>query len=188
MEVFLIGTLIIVIITIVKSMKSDGDNENKELNNKEQETMENDNVKITEDGVQVKMGARDLLMWTLTKIGCQYTIDGDDIFFYYQGEHFYSDASNEYMCINIWDCWWLHCEMHDEERISRMKQAVNVANSRANIMTFYTTDEADSNLYVHCKKNILFIPQITNIEDYLRSMLREFFEVHRLVILEMERQ
>ena len=151
--------------------------------------MENKNVKITEDGVQVELGARDLLIWTLKNIGCPYAIGEDDnIYFNYLGEIFYSDASNECPCINIWYSYWLKCEMHDVERVSRIKQAVNEANYRTSIITFYTIDESGSRLNVHCRKDILFIPQIPDIEDYLRAMMNEFFDVHRFVMLEIERQ
>jgi hypothetical protein len=54
-------------------------------------------------------------------------------------------------------------------------------------MTVYTIDEAGSNVDVHCKSIILFIPQIPNLEDYLRLELNEFFRAHQFVGNEMTR-
>lgn len=129
------------------------------------------------------------VMHVLTQIGCQYTIEEDnEICFRYQGETFYIRASNEYSCITIWDYGWLQCELHDVELFSLIKSAINVANWRTDTITFYSINEAGGTVEVHCKKSILFMPQIPDIEGYFRAMLDEIFDTHRFISLEIERQ
>ena len=41
---------------------------------------------------------------------------------------------------------------------------------------------------VHCKSVIPFIPQIPELENYLRGELNDFFRAHHLVGNEMEKQ
>lgn len=134
-------------------------------------------------------GTRDLFIETLTKIGCQYEFaeeDGDDrIFFAYQGEHFFVNASNEAWYIQIFDTHWGHVELYDIDEFARLKKAINGSNLNNSVTTVYTIDEAGSNVDVHCKSIILFIPQIPNLEDYLRLELNEFFRAHQYVGNEM---
>ena len=136
-------------------------------------------------------GTRDLFLETLTKIGCQYEFakdEGDDrIFFAYQGEHFFVNASNEAWYIQIYDTHWGHVELYDIDEFSRLKKAINGSNLNNSVITIYTIDETGNNVDVHCKSTILFVPQIPRIEDYLRLELNEFFRAHQYVGNEMAR-
>ena len=134
-------------------------------------------------------GTRDLFLETLTKIGCQYELaeeeDDDRIYFAYQGEHFFVRASNDWRYIQIFDTHWGHVELYDIDEFSRLKRAINGSNLNNSVTTIYTIDEAGSNVDVHCKSVILFIPQIPEIENYLRLELNEFFRAHQFVGNEM---
>ena len=137
------------------------------------------------------MGTRDLFLETLTKMGCQYELaeeeDDNHIYFAYQGENFVVAASNDNRYIHIWDTHWEHVELYDIDEFSRLKKAINGSNLNNSVTTVYTIDEAGSNVDVHSKSIILFVPQIPDIEDYLRTELNEFFRAHRYVGNEMEK-
>ena len=132
-----------------------------------------------------------MFLETLTKIGCQYELaeeeDDNRIFFAYQGEHFFVVATNDAKVINIYDTHWGHIELYDIEEFTRLKKAINGSNLNYSVTTVYTIDEAGSNVDVHCKSTILFVPQIPDIEDYLRWALNEFFRAHQYVGNEMAR-
>lgn len=134
-------------------------------------------------------GTRDLFLETLTKIGCQYELGGEEdknrIYFGYQGERFFVDATNEGWYIHIYDTHWGHVELYDIDEFTRLKKAINTSNLNNSVMTIYTIDEAGGNVDVHCKSTILFIPQIPRLEDYLRLELNEFFRAHQHVGNEM---
>lgn len=172
-------------------------------NQKEQECIQTDDAnknlydqaieQMYEQGKQEPMennkGTRDLFLETLTKIGCQYELpeeEGDNrIFFAYQGEHFFVIATNEAKLIQIYDTHWGHVELYDIDEFARLKRAINDSNLNNNVTTVYTIDEAGSNVDVHCKFSLLFVPQIPDIEDYLRWALNEFFRVHQFVGVEL---
>ena len=147
-------------------------------------------AKQQQNVMEQETGTRDLLMETLTKIGCQYELgEGEDdrIYFAYQGEHFFVEARNDWRYIQIWDTHWGHVELYDIDELTRLKKAINGSNLNNSVMTVYTIDEAGSNVDVHCKSIILFIPQIPEIENYLRLELNEFFRAHQFVSNEMSK-
>ena len=160
---------------------------NKHLYDQAVEQMQEDTKTFMENN----KGTRDLFLETLIKIGCQYEFaeeEGDDrIFFAYQGEHFFVNATNEGWYIHIYDTHWGHVELYDIEEFARLKKAINGSNLNNSVITVYTIDETGSNVDVHCKSTILFIPQIPRIEDYLRTELNAFFHAHRYVGNEMAR-
>lgn len=134
-------------------------------------------------------GTRDLLLETLTKIGCQYELaekeDDNRIFFSYQGEHFFVDATNDWKYIQIWDTFWGSVELYDIDEFSRLKQAVNGSNLNNSVTTIYTINEEGNTIDVHSKSVILFVYGIPHIEDYLKTELNDFFQAHQFVKLEM---
>jgi len=144
--------------------------------------------------MEEKKGTRDLFLETLTTIGCQYEIEEDengeegDIRFGYQGEYFVVRASNKAKFIQIYDTHWGHVELYDIDEFARLKKAINESNIRNSVTTVYTINEAGSNVDVHCKSVILFIPEIPDIADYLRLELNEYFRVHETVNMEMAKQ
>ena len=135
--------------------------------------------------IEVK-GTRDLLLETLTKIGCQYEIDEDnEINFAYQGEYFIVRASNDNQYIQIYDMRWLHVELYDIDEIARLKKAINESNIKNSVVTVYTINESGNTVDVHCKSVIYFDSVIPDVIDYLRLELAEYFNVHQMILLEM---
>ncbi len=132
---------------------------------------------------------RALFLETLTKIGCQYEIDNDDdrILFSYQGEHFVVDAADDRFYITLWDMFWETAELYNIDELSRLKKAINGANLNFGVNTVYTINEEGSTIDVHCKSIIPFFPEISQLENYLRTELNEFFHVHRYIEGELDR-
>ena len=149
----------------------------------------NDTLVKSQIVMEQTKGTRDLLLETLTKIGCQYELgeEGNDnrIYFAYQGENFMVDATNENHYVHILDTYWGHVELYNIDEFTRLKKAINGSNLNNSVTTVYTIDEAGSNVNVHSKSVILFVPQIPDLEDYLRVELNEFFRAHRYVGNEM---
>lgn len=153
----------------------------------------NDTYERNTNVMEQTKGTRDLFLETLSKIGCQYELgegeeDSDKIYFAYQGENFVASASNEGWYVHLWDTYWDHVELYDIDEFARLKKAINMSNLNCATTTVYTIDEAGSNVDVHCKSVIPFIPQIPELENYLRGELNDFFRAHQLVGNEMEKQ
>lgn len=133
---------------------------------------------------------RDLFLDTLTEIGCQYQLGEDDdkrIFFTYQGEHFFADATNDIAYVQLWDTYWGHIELYDIDEMSRLRKAINTSNMKTSVTAFYTTDEMRKNFVVHSKTTIPFLSTIPELDDYLKVELNEFFRAHNVVGAEMQK-
>lgn len=146
------------------------------------------NLQITSDGVQIEIGTRDLLMRVLMQIGCAYTIDEEQrICFTYQGEQLWAEATNDCLYVDVYDTFWESCELSNLDRVAKLKQAINTVNLSEVENVFYTINDEDNVLMVHCKRNFLFIPQIPHIDDYLRSVFNGLFQCHYALGSEMTR-
>lgn len=136
------------------------------------------------------VGARDLFLDTLTKIGCQYQLgEGEDnrIFFAYQGEHFFADTTNETNYVHLWDTHWGHVELYDIDEVSRLRKAINTSNLKTSVTTIFTIDEDSKNMDVHSKSTIPFMSSMPDLDDYLRVELNDFFRAHQVVGNEMHK-
>lgn len=133
--------------------------------------------------------SRNLLKRTLTNIGCQYEEDPerpDWLHFAYQGEHFIAYASNTCPFVDLGDFSWASANMEDIDKIARVRKAINNTNWQSDVPVLYSINKTENTMDVHCKKRILFISQIPDIEGYLRSELDRFFKAHNLFLTEMD--
>lgn len=90
--------------------------------------------------------------------------------------------------IKIIDTYWKHVEISDDV-FSRLRKAVNEANSVCDVTTFYTIDESGKNVDLHSKFVIFFCAQIpATLVDYLCIELDKFFHAHQCFRLEMAKQ
>ena len=159
------------------------------MNETTTEPLKTEKMEMTEQNEKMVITrTRDLFLQTLTNIGCQYEIgEGEDdrIMFAFQGENFVADATNEGCYVHLWDTFWGQVELYDIDEFTRLRKAVNAANINCATTTVYSINEAGSSVDVHSKKSILFLPQIPQIENYLRSELSDFFRAHQIVGYEM---
>ena len=149
-----------------------------------------ENTVEKETNMEKNIRTRDLFLEVLTKIGCQYQLgEGDDtrIFFAFQGENMFADASNESLYVVVWDTYWEHVELYDIDEVSRMRKAINNSNLNSSVTTVYTIDKEGSNMDVHSRSMFAFVPQMPSIEDYLKAELGKFFRAHQLVGNEMQK-
>ena len=197
METFLIVMIFVIVAIVVRAVTGDDSDEEpwewklREIKKKimeEHKDKKQNEVMITGDEIQAEIGTRDLLLCVLTQIGCQYTISEDErIHFDYQGEHLWAEAVNECRFINVYDTGWENCELYDVEKVARLKQAINTVNLKETVTVLYSLDTEDDMMWVHCKKNFLFIPQIPDVDSYLKSMFAALFQAHHALGAEMEK-
>ena len=192
----------VVVCIIIVKLSNWWDNRNEEKETQRMITMNqettarqimNDAFERSKNVMEQTKGTRDLFLETLSKIGCQYELgegeeDSDKIYFAYQGENFTASANNDGWYVHIWDTHWGHVELYDIDEFARLKKAINLSNLNCATTTVYTIDETGSNVDVHSKAVILFIPQIPEIENYLRGELNDFFRAHQFVGNEMAKQ
>jgi len=63
---------------------------------------------------------------------------------------------------------------------------VNDINLQDTVSVVYTIADLDD-VALHIRKNFLFIPQIPQIEEYLKLILNDFFRTARTLELEIEK-
>lgn len=133
-----------------------------------------------------------LVLCTLRKIGCEPETEelGDltRVFFTYQGERFTLECNDSCRFIVIYDTWWYEMSIYsDVEDIANLHKVINLANQHANVTVIHTVNQEMEEIGVHSRRNVLFIPQIPEIDQYLLSVLNDFFKVQRYVLTELEK-
>jgi len=129
---------------------------------------------------------KDIVKRILEELGCPYEVNEDgDIDFIFQGMEFSILLSENNHYIEIIDFCWKHVKLSDTDEVRRLKYAINKANTISDITTVYFENEEEEYIGVYCTTSILYRPIITNLKDYLRIRLSNFFLAHDLVNTEM---
>lgn len=145
----------------------------------------NDEVNVT--NMEETISTRQLALNIIENIGSspQYTEEGR-IQFEYQGIVFLMEAANDCLFVNlIWP--WCHSfSKFDIDEFARVRQVVNEVNLRESVSVIYTITDSDD-VALHIKKHFLLVPQIPEVEEYLKLILTSFFRVARILDLEIEK-
>lgn len=133
-----------------------------------------------------------LVQSTLRKIGCEPEMEEREnvtyVYFTYQGEKFTIECNDSCKFIVIYDTWWYELSTYsDVEEIADLHKVINLANQYASCTLLYTVNQEAEQIGVHSRRNILFIPQIPEIDHYLISVLNDFFKAQRFVLAELEK-
>ena len=133
------------------------------------------------------ISTRQLALKTIENIGSEPKYDeAGRIQFEYQGVIFLMEAANDCMFVNlIWP--WCHSfSKFDIDEYARVQKVVNDINARGTASVFYGETDSDD-VAVHIKKHFLFVPQIHELEDYLKLILDIFFRTVRILDVEIEK-
>ena len=191
MEYFIITVVSVIVIYLSRQYMGTDEYESGEvlnLSNQEQRSEEANVMKTENDSDTV-----DLVYEVLRKIGCEPAEEkqiGDEyyVYFNYQGETFLIIAKRDTKWINVYDLWWYSLSSYkDIEEFSILRKLINEENKNGSYIVFYTINNENEQIDVHTKKNVLFIPQIPDIDQYLISVLQYFFETKRNIFIELEK-
>ena len=136
-----------------------------------------DDVETEDVNVDLQqLNTKELVIDTLKKIGCKPEEDEDgSLRFYYQEGHFliiFSDAPD---WIRIILLFWHEFPTSDIDQFSRIRKAVNEANSIESCNVFYVVNKETGTVYLHSSMDLFFVPQIPRLDDYLRTILSILF-------------
>ncbi|MBQ5972516.1 MAG: hypothetical protein IJL45_08930 [Prevotella sp.] len=191
MEYFIITVVSVIVIYLSRQYMGIGESETDEKfysSNQEQRSEEANVMKTENDSDTVN-----LVYEVLRKIGCEPAEEkqiGDEyyVYFNYQGETFLIIAKSDTKWINVYDLWWYSLSSYkDIEEFSILRKLINEENKNGSYIVFYTINNENEQIDVHTKKNVLFIPQIPDIDQYLISVLQYFFETKRNIFIELEK-
>ena len=185
-------TLIVVIYNLYRYYQEDDSYdyspvETDTSDNIQKETNMEETISTRQLNMEETISTRQLALNTIEHIGSEpkYTEEGY-IQFEYQGVIFLMETANDCMFVNlIWP--WCHSfSKFDIDEFARVRQVVNDINARGTATVIYGITDSDD-VAIHIKKNFLFVPQIPNLEEYLRLMLDCFFRTARTLDLEIEK-
>lgn len=133
-----------------------------------------------------------LVQATLRDMKCEYKMESNGarnyLYFSYQGENFTIECRDDSYYITIYDIWWYQISIYsDVEEIADLHKTINIANQFVNCTVIYTADKEIEQIGVHSKRNILFIKEIPEKDQYLMGVLNDFFKVQRFVMTELEK-
>lgn len=120
---------------------------------------------------------RQLVIDTLLKMNCTPKVqDGMGITFSYQGGNFVIDAEDGCKFIVVYYPFWYTFRLDDIELLAACQKAVSRANHKYNCTTLYSIYKDENAVALHSKRQLLFISEIPALEQYLPSMLGDFFK------------
>ena len=133
-----------------------------------------------------------LVLSTLRKIGCEPETEEKGglnyAYFTFQGEKFTIESNDQCYFITIYDTWWHSISIYsDVDDIANLHRTINLANQHVNCTLLYTTNNEIEEIGVHSRRTILFVKEIKEIDQYLISVLNDFFKAQRLVLTELEK-
>ena len=133
------------------------------------------------------ISTRQLALRTIENIGSkpEYTEEGR-IHFEYQGIDFLMEAADDCMFVNLIWPWCHRFSKFDIDEFARVRQVINDINMWGTLSVFYGISDSDD-VAVHIKKHFLLVPQIPDVEDYLKVILNSFFGTARTLDLEIEK-
>ena len=146
------------------------------------------NHSTANEQIMGKPATRELVKQVLQRMGCQYEDKrGEPIHFEYQGITFIVEAVNDCLFINLIWPWCYRFSIFDIDEFARVRKVINEINVRGTCTLFYIQYPESDEVAVHIRKNLLFVPQIPQIEGYLQVTLKGFFEVARALDVEKEK-
>lgn len=125
--------------------------------------------------------ARDLFLKTLTNMGIKYEIDdGQIIWFDYQGMGFDAeeDKNGRYVTLEYIDL----KSFGNIGDVIRMRRIINKVSKKSNVVI---TSSIKS---THYSRNILFVKEIPDIENYLRTELQMLICAYEMVNIELQNE
>lgn len=147
-------------------------NNNEQINNEQMS-----NEMLTPETIREE--TRNLMVNTLSNLGCQPKVSEDQLVdVTYQGENFRMEVGGRF--VNIWDPSWSVIKADDPE-LPRIRDAVNASNFSFGPTVVMTAPDENGNIFVHSRYGILLLPEIPDIEAYVKSSLSLFFEAKQEV-------
>jgi hypothetical protein len=137
--------------------------------------------KRLEDTQIAAMGARELFLKTLTKMGIKYSSSSaeDFIWFDYQDVDLEAEEDKDDRYITL-EYMYLR-DLHNAEEATRMRRIINKVNCKSDVVISCTVK------FTKFRRKILFIEEIPNIEDYLRAELHEVIRAYELFNEELQK-
>lgn len=143
--------------------------------------------KVQEETRPIDEKTRELLTGILTKWSCRWEVDEDGfISFRFQGGNFNAYFNEDSPFVTIYYFSFYSVETCQKEKAERVKELINRMNLKDPLKMVYTVDPDDGVMLVHIVAFLPLLPEIPNVEDYLKAYLQSFFQLHHDFDYKME--
>lgn len=120
-----------------------------------------------------------LLTSTLRKLNIEYELDRDnDFIITYHGEKILLFVRDDDTMLHMKDFYWYSAPLDDIENLSILHKAINECNTRCLNTLVYEYDNKENEINVHSTRDLLWIPQIPDVDKYLREALDDMLKMH----------
>ncbi len=144
----------------------------------------------SEEIEEIWLKTRDLFLQTIAKAGIDSEQDEDyenSVWFSYQGSEFHAIIYDGGWMSIVLPCWKV-IDLYDLDLFPPLRVAINRANNRSRVSTFYLFNEEEGLIKVFSSAMFYFIPEIPDLKKYLRELLDSFFETVHEVELDFDRR
>lgn len=127
-----------------------------------------------------RKGTRGLVLDTLEQMRVNYEIVEESTFiiFHYQGETYHISAENRSTFITIGVLGLMSVDVDDLDEVNHMRKVINDANNESSVTFFFYVNKEPGTISAHCKKEIPFLKEITELDNYLKTVLYEMSKAH----------
>lgn len=122
-----------------------------------------------------------LVLETLEQMKIEYEFGKDNkfIYFHYRGEDYCVYVDNRSPFITIWIFNLMCVDVDELDEVNRVLKVINEANKESSVTFFFLVDKEKGTICASCKRVIPFVKEITELDDYLKTMLLEMSRAHK---------
>lgn len=131
-----------------------------------------------------------LFLPLIKKMGTDVKVLNDAISFKYYGEPFVAilpESADDHYII-VYDREWYESDLQNLEAFSQLTRTVNNVNAIQPNTIFYTIDTEVSMVTLHSVREVLFIPEIPHLQQYLSEILDEMLMTQRQFCKELSKE
>ena len=137
------------------------------------------NEEMKQDNDTPKPDTQGLMFNTLSKLGCQPTVNDDGtISVQYQGENFHMEFGGMYA--RVWDPMWAGIKADDPD-LPKIREAVNAANFNFGPTVVMTNPDDEGVIRFHSRRDIMLHPACPDNVPFVKAVLDSFFDAKEQV-------
>jgi len=112
--------------------------------------------------------------------------ENGDLIVTYQGEHFVIEVAHDGCHFRIWDLHWYSVSTENLANFAMVRKAINECNALINSTLIYSVNEEEHEMNLLTRKDIDWIPLISDLKPYLQNVMDSMLTVHHYFFQVME--
>jgi hypothetical protein len=122
-----------------------------------------------------------LIMKTLRKMKCKPRVHKNhknEIYFEHLDKYYYIQFFKDCVLAYLFRPWWYEDKLDNPEKVNVIQKAVNQVNTiKTGTTTWYNVDPEVNVIGVHSRSELVLVPEIPDLDQYLLGKLYEMLQV-----------